>query len=328
MIYTNFEEQVKSHLQFLRGAGLVLSVLSIDSLDFIRCHSDEMIGRGEYAYKTMSRRLNNGMTGLITWCRGKDGIVSQHKTYGYNFKSNEAEGTLHALATITQSILKEKEFEQDLRRIQKFWDLSLQVGESEYLQRKGVRAHRIRFRENRYGKVAVVPMRDVYGQLRGYQILNANGSKVFAKGIRINGLFHALADLIDNIPIGIAESYVTAATCYKLLPMPTVTAFTSENLEKTAEVLRESYPNSPIVIFADNDKHLSQNKGMLSAKKALKKAQGNGVILAPQFRRDLKAKGYSDWNDLVREIGPSGASEQMWKRLQETQNERIMTFYI
>lgn len=323
-----FEEQVASHLQFLREAGLVLSTLSIDSLDFIRCHSGEMIGRGEYAYKTVSRRLDNGMTGLMTWCRGRNGIVDQHKTYGYHFQSNEANSTLQALTTITQSILKEKKFRQDLRRIQKFWDLSSPIGDSDYLQRKGVKAHRIRFRENYYGKVAVIPMRNIYGQLMGYQILNANGSKAFAKGIRISGLFHAITDLIDNVPIGIAESYVTAATCYELLPMPTITVFTSENLEQTAEVLRDRYPNSPLVIFADNDRHLAQNKGMLSAKKALKKAQGNGIILAPKFKGGLKARGYSDWNDLVREIGSAEASKQMWQELQKTQDDRIKTFYI
>lgn len=321
MIYMTFEQQIADHLQFLQAAGLAISTLSINPPDFIRCHSSEMDGRGEYAYKTVSRQLNNGMTGLMTWCRSQGGKVSQHKTYGYSFQGNEVEKALQAL---TQSILKEKKFEQDLRKIQKFWDLSSPTGESDYLRRKGVKAHGIRFRENSYG---VIPMKDVYGQLKGYQILNANGSKVFAKSIRLAGLFHALTDLMDNVPIGIAESYVTAATCYELLPMPTITAFTSENLEKTTELLRERYPNSPLVIFADNDAHLAQNKGLLSAKKALKKAQGNGIILTPKFKGCLKGRGYSDWNDLVREMGPSEASGQMWKVL-ETQDDRIKTFYI
>lgn len=328
MIYMTFQEQTASHLQFLRKAGLELTRLSINSPDFIRCHSGNMNGRGEYAYKTVLRQLNNGMTGLMTWCRGSGGRISQHKTYGYSFPSHEAENALQALNTLTSSILKEKEFEQCLKRIQKFWDLSSLTGESDYLQRKGVKAHRIRFRENHYGKIAVVPMRDVYGELNGYQILNANGSKAFAKGIRINGLFHALTDLEDNVPIGIAESYVTAATCLELSQIPTITAFTSENLEKTVEILRESYPNSPLIIFADNDKHLEQNKGILSAKKALKKAQGNGIILAPQFRGSLKGRGYSDWNDLVREIGPSEASDQLWKGLKQMSDERVDTFFI
>ena len=327
MIYMTFEQQIADHLQFLQAAGLALSTLSINPPDFIRCYSGEMDGRGEYAYKTVSRQLNNGMTGLMTWCRSQGGKVSQHKTYGYSFQGNEAEKALQALTMLTQSILKDKEFEQDLRRIKKFWDLSSPTGESDYLRRKGVNAHGIRFRENLYGKVAVIPMKDIYGQLKGYQILNANGSKVFAKGIRLAGLFHALTDLMDNVPIGIAESYVTAATCYELLPMPTITAFTSENLEQTAEILRERYPNSPVVIFADNDAHLAQNKGIISAKKALKKAQGNGIILAPKFNGSLKGRGYSDWNDLVREMGPSEASGQMWKVL-KTQDDRIKTFYI
>ncbi len=135
--------------------------------------------------------------------------------------------------------------------------------------------------------------------------------------------------MIDIIPIGIAEGYVTAATCFELLPMPMVTAFTSENLEHVAAALRERYPNSPLVIFADNDRHLSKNKGMISAVKALEKAKGNGIILAPRFRNCLKVRDYSDWNDLVREVGPVKACLNNYGR---NSNKRKMmglkTFYI
>jgi len=79
---------------------------------------------------------------------------------------------------------------------------------------------------------------------------------------------------------------------------------------------------------ADNDRHLSKNKGMLCAIKALEKANGNGIILAPRFRNSSKERDYSDWNDLVREIGPVRASEQLWEELQQTQDDRIKTFYI
>ncbi len=314
MGYMTFEQQVVSHLQFLREAGLELVSLTIDSADFIRCLAAGTTGRGEYAYKTVSRQLNNGMTGLMTWCRSKGGEINQHKTYG--------QGALHGIAA------EKGGSNMDLKKIQKFWDFSSPHGESDYLKRKGVQAHRIRFRENCYGKVAVIPMANVQGELRGYQILNSNGSKVFAKGIRVNGLFHSLTDLVDNIAIGIAESYVTAATCFELLPMPTVTAFTGDNLEHVAAVLRQRYPNSPLVIFADNDRHLDKNKGMMAAEKALKEAKGNGIVLAPQFSGDLKMREYSDWNDLVREIGPMEASRQMWEAMKQTQDDRIKTFYI
>jgi phage/plasmid primase-like uncharacterized protein len=326
MGYMTFKQQVASHLRFLQEAGLQVANLEIDSVDFIRSHAEGQIGRGEYAYKTETRRLDNGMTGLITWCRSKSGKVSGHKTYGHGSSScfiNNGEREL------IQQPRREKEeiSEKNLRRIQKFWEMSYPEGESDYLKRKGVKAYRIRFRENFYGKVAIIPMRNINGQLRGYQILNADGSKVFAKGIPINGLFHYFSDLIDNVAIGMAESYVTAATCYELLPMPMITAFTSDNMAHVAAVLRRHYPNSPLVIFADNDKHLVENKGILAAKKALREAQGNGIILTPQFRNGLKTRDYSDWNDLVREIGPSAASEQMWKVMQKTENDKIKTFY-
>ena len=157
--------------------------------------------------------------------------------------------------------------------------------------RARVGAYRIRFRDNQYGKVAVIPMKDIQGNLKGYQILNADGSKVFAKDIRITGLFHQLTDLVDNMAIGITESYVTAATCYELLPMPMVTVFCSDNMQHVASVLRNRYPKSPLVIFADNDSHLSENRGIINAAKALKKAMGNGIVMAPRFNNCPKERG-------------------------------------
>lgn len=331
MGFITFEQQMVLHLQFLQQAGLEVKSLIIDPPEFIRSRIDGEVGRGEYAYKTVSRKLNNGMTGLITWCRSENGQIQTYKTYGHPPRGdNQKTMPFGASPSITCPALTEenKYMEIDMTRIQRFWDLSSPEGESDYLIRKGVKPHRIRFRENQYGKVAVLPMTDILDRLKGYQILNANGSKVFAKGIHLTGLFHRLTDLIDNVAIGIAESYVTAATCYALLPMPIVTAFTGDNMQHVAAALRGRYPKSPLVIFADNDSHLIENKGMINAAKALEKAKGNGIILAPRFNKCPKVRDYSDWNDLVREVGPVSASEQIWMQLKQTQDDRILTFYI
>jgi phage/plasmid primase-like uncharacterized protein len=330
MGYMTFAEQIASHLQFLQKAGHAVINLTIDSEEFLRSQAEGEVGK--YAYKTVSRQLNNGMTGLMTWCRSEGGRISNHRTYGYG--SQEAKYNLNLSGKSSHDISREYSNEKegcdiDIKKIQKFWELSSTCGESDYLTRKGVKAHHIRFRENCYGRVAVIPMRNIQGQLRGYQILNADGSKAFAKGIRLNGLFHNLTDLSDNVPIGIAESYVTAATCHDLLPMPTVTAFTGDNLEHVAAALRERYPNSPLVIFADNDRHLRENKGMVCAKKAIEKAKGNGIILKPRFRNSLKVRDYSDWNDLVREIGSWATYKQILiETVKQTQDGRILTHYI
>ena len=331
MKFMTFEQQMALHLQFLQQTGFDVKNLIIDPLEFIRSLAKDEVGRGEHAYKTVSRKLNNGMTGLMTWSRSENGQIQTYKTYGYppreDNQKTKSFGTSPSM-TCTALTEGEKYMEINMTKIQRFWDLSSPVGESDYLIRKGVKPHRIRFRENHFGKVAVIPMTDIHGCLKGYQILNADGSKVFAKGIHLTGLFHRFTDLVDNVAIGMAESYVTAATCHTLLPMPMVTAFTGDNMQHVAAALRGRYPNSPLVIFADNDSHLAENKGMLNAAKALEKAQGNGIILAPCFNGCPKARNYSDWNDLVREIGIVSSSEQIWMQLKQTQDDRILTFYI
>lgn len=187
MGYMTFGQQVAQHLHFLREAGLELEDLTIDSPEFIRCRATGGLGRGEYAYKTASKRLNNGLVGLMTWCRSESGQVNIYKTYGYPSTPDNYQGKDLSFASSLndcQVITKEQLCcNIDIERIRKFWELSSHHGESDYLKRKGVGAYRIRFRENQYGKVGVIPMRDVQDKLLGYQILNANGSKIFAKGI-------------------------------------------------------------------------------------------------------------------------------------------------
>jgi phage/plasmid primase-like uncharacterized protein len=324
MGYMTFGQQVTQHLQFLQKAGLEVKNLTINSAEFIRSRANEKLGRGEYAYKTVSRMLNNGMTGLMTWCRSENGQIHTYKTYGH---SPDKDDYHKALASPTYQTMTKEEICLDIEKIQKFWELSSQQGESDYLKRKGVGAYRIRFRENQYGKVAVIPMRDMRNRLLGYQLLNPNGTKIFAKGIRISGLFHQLNELINGMPIGIAESYVTAATCIEIIGISMVTAFTSDNLEQIAIALRQGYSRSPLVMFADNDRHLHENKGIISAFKALKQAGSKGIVIAPYFNDYPRTRNYSDWNDLVREIGKRRAFEQIQYGLNNAEDEGLRQWW-
>ena len=93
------------------------------------------------------------------------------------------------------------------------------------------------------------------------------------KGARTRGLFHALQKPVNGEAIGIAESYVTAATCFELSGVSTVCCFSSGNMLDTALIMRKSYPNSPLVLFADDDRHLGErglpNKGVCMALEAI-----------------------------------------------------------
>ena len=306
MGYMTFEQQQVKHLQFLQEAGLEVASLIIDSPEFIRCRKTGEIGRGESTYKTVSRILNNGMIGLMTWRRSEGQEVAIYKTYGWLCNSNNTETNRSDVPSKTAYQVLTKgdiPFQSNLARIQTFWELSSRYGVSDYLRRKGVGSYRIRFRDNKYGKVAVVPAENIQGLLCGYQMLNANGDKLFAKDMQLKGVFHWLNMLTDDSAIGIAESYVTAATCLEVTCMPMVTAFSGYNLEHVAMALKNRYPNNPLVIFADNDVHLKENKGVISALNALNRATRGSIMLTPKFSRGFEGPSYSDWNDLVRVSG-------------------------
>src|ERR1700693_5207157 len=83
MEYMNFEQQTINHLQFLRQIGMEVESLKINPQEFVRVRGTGQIGRGEYAYKTVSRILKNGMMGLLTVCRRASGTVTTPKTYGW-----------------------------------------------------------------------------------------------------------------------------------------------------------------------------------------------------------------------------------------------------
>lgn len=330
MGYMSFEQQTVKHLQFLQKTGLEVANLIINPSDFIRSRTTGELGRGEYAYKTVSRILNNGMMGLLTWCRRESGEISTFKTYGRSCSLADRERFFadKEPKAANQPIVEKKiSLEGDLIKVQKFWDLSSCHGRADYLERKGVGSYRIRFRDNHYGRVAVVPIVTVRDKLCGYQILNPNGSKVFAKGMQLKGTFHRLTELSDDSAIGIAESYVTAATCLELISMPMVTAFTSSNLEYVVMALQERFPKGPLVIFADNDTHLSENKGVNSALKALGRSKCGGLVLIPQFQTYPPCGNHSDWNDMVRVSGRVGALEQLREGLRKTQDNRMKRFY-
>ena len=302
MSYMTMEEQITSHLTFLRKNNFVVDELHLDA-GFIRCSSSGSIaGRGEICYQTKKNQLRNGLVGLVTWARGEGGESKTHKTYGQDFLTSAATGL---------NKIESKNSSDEIEKAEAFWQLSDEQGEAEYLLRKGVGYYGIRFRNTEYGKVAIVPMRDISGKLWSYQIINPDGTKRYAKNVETKFLLHMLHKPIDGFPIGIAESYVTAATCFELTGIAMVTAFCADNLKPVGMALRATFRNSPIIVFGDNDRHLHENKGELVAE-AVKSELGMGChVVIPEFSGYPSQKDFSDWNDLAREIGVKETRKQI-----------------
>ncbi|HET6245238.1 MAG TPA: toprim domain-containing protein [Bacteroidia bacterium] len=298
------EEQIVSHVMFLKKEQIAMDDLLIDQ-GFIRCHIvGESIGRGELCYQTKKTLLRNGLIGLATWLRTKGGEIKTHKTYGLPNTTS--------LPGIDLEKIKNREASEKAKI---FWNMSDQIGEAEYLLKKGVGYYGIRFRQTEHGKVAVIPMGDVNGKLYSYQLINADGSKRFAKDVGILGLMHMLHRPINGFAIGLAESYVTAASCFEVTGITMVTSFSSENLKLVGKELRNTFPQSPLIIFGDNDRHLKENKGKQAAYAAQVELGNCCQIVTPDFEGYQLSREFSDWNDYVRENGIKTTREAIQKTL-------------
>lgn len=195
MPFKTFAEQVDEHLAFLRSKGLDVEALAIDK-GFIRCHAlnGSECGRGEYSYKTQKNHMNKpGIVGLVTWCRGSNGNQFKHSTYGLDGEVKSR------MLELERPIIKKEdsgpkiavsEVESKARYL---WNKTKKIGQSDYLERKGIGSYGIRFLENQYGRVAVVPAMDEGETLRNLQFLNPNGFKRFLKG-----LWHMVAYFISS----------------------------------------------------------------------------------------------------------------------------------
>jgi phage/plasmid primase-like uncharacterized protein len=322
MSYKSYSTQVNEHLAFLKSKGFDVLELKVDA-GFIRCSENgESQGRGELVYKTGSRVLNNGLTGLQTWFRGLQGATDRFLTYGLGPQEGEIieEQNTDVRATVSTTNKDMSSYEDAGRRAYGFWQHSSESGRSEYLERKRVGYYGIRFRAAEpYGAVAVIPMYDTVGRLWNYQLLNPDGTKRHPKNTRTEGLFHILGNLVDGQAIGIAESYVTSASCQELTGIPVVCAFCSQNLKAVAVAMRERHAKSPLIIFSDNDRHVEikglPNQGILKAQEAVNAAGKLSFLVEPDFGSLSDSKSRSDWNDLIREKGFEYARAQVHEKL-------------
>ena len=319
-----YDDQIREHIAFLQSNGLdvvELKVSAAGNAEYVRCRAiGETSGRGEYCYQTVGSTLKNGTFGLSTICRlPGDERPAPFRTNGLPPSANCINPQVDCASFARPKPRKaddqgRQSNEEAEKKSQYIWSLAKESGRSDYLEKKEVGAYGIRFLENKYGRVAVVPARDPGGSIRALEFLNPDGIKRFLTGSSWKGLFHMLRPPVNGQIIGIAESYVTAAICLELVRIPTVCAFSSGNLPAVARSIHAMFPASSIAIFADNDRHLESkgvNVGVLKAKEALNGLGRSVFLLAPDFGSRQPAKDESDWNDLVRVLGIEVAERQL-----------------
>lgn len=133
----------------------------------------------------------------------------------------------------------------------------------------------------------IIPMRDVHGVLWSIQTINDDGRKDFQKYGRVTGLFHGIGQNNTCKPLIIAEGYATAASLLKVYGSPVAVAFTAGNIPHVAEALRGKYPKQRMMICADNDAETPGNPGVAKAHEAAKKV--GAVVVVPTFAHGVAA---------------------------------------
>ncbi|EOV4287847.1 zincin-like metallopeptidase domain-containing protein [Escherichia coli] len=169
-----------------------------------------------------------------------------------------------------------------------------------YLQAKGIQGH-AGVMTDREGQKTYIPAFDADGKQWTMQYIQEDGTKRFAKDSKKEGCFHPVGgmDALAAAPaLVISEGYATAAQVAEAVGHATVAAFDSGNLEAVAKALHAKFPDKPVIIAGDDDRHLvmthGNNPGREKAEAAAQAVGGKAIfpIFAPTentYPRDLPA---------------------------------------
>lgn len=172
-------------------------------------------------------------------------------------------------------------------KAQWIWSKAVKGGHG-YLERKSISGASTRV----YKGALLVPAYKA-GKLTSLQFISADGEKRFLTGGEIEGAYGSLGKDVGEIYI--SEGYATAASIHEATGKASIWAFNAGNLEHVALAIRKKYPDSRLIICADNDQFGANNVGLEKAKKAAMMV--NGLIVWPDIPED-DADRRTDFNDL------------------------------
>lgn len=229
--------------------------------------------------------------------------IAPGKEHKLSKEQLEAIRKQHAEATKKAEAQRKAEAERASHEATRAWFKYLPEGESQYFQRKMVRAHGVKFAPSGNGTVAI-PMKDTAGKVWGLQIIRGKdrGNKMekeyWPKGLNKKGHFHTLGSLTPQTKcILIGEGYATCATLFQATEIPTLVAFDAGNLQEVAIATHKAYPRAKILICADDDYLTDGNPGCKKAESAALAV--GGAWIKPEFPASREGKKLTDFNDLA-----------------------------
>ncbi|PHM40107.1 DNA primase [Xenorhabdus mauleonii] len=177
------------------------------------------------------------------------------------------------------------------------------AGQSPYLMVKGLHYPNQRLLAD---NSTVLRLATLDKKATGAQIIKPNGEKKLLTGSQKKGAFITLSALAESPDaVIITEGYATALTVNQLCNGTILAALDAGNLLSVAQSVRERWPDTKIIIAADNDWHHSGeldkngkpkvNTGKISAEKAA--IAVNGWLTLPPTEHK------ADWDDYRQQHG-------------------------
>lgn len=316
----------------LQAAGLLVDSLDVGRMRRVKVEGDRE-RRGWYLLHEL--RLQNGSDIIV----GSFGIWRGADNNATKIELRKNELSTEQAAALRKRIAEDKKRSEAARKADAAraadkagaaWRKCSEQGSSEYLERKGVQAHGVRFSPQ---GAMVIPMLDVTGKVHGLQIIRgkqAAGAKrrldkeFWPAGLIKKHHFHLLGMVGLTTPvILVAEGYATAASLFEATGLPVAVAFDAGNLGPVASALRARYKKAQILICADDDAFSDGNPGITCASAAA--LEVGGAFVAPRFADDaarraaFAAKGtkLTDYNDLHLAEGLHVVRVQIEDRLTE-----------
>ena len=247
----------------ITGFGLIVNRLDVGRM--VRCRIDgDKEKRGWYILHEIT--LSGGDTVFV----GSYGIWQGADANAQKIELTKVELSAEQKAAIKKRIADDKKradweqkkrAEQSALRADKAWRNLQTDGDCDYLHRKGIAAHGIRFTEK--GALAV-PMLDTSGRLHGLQFIldktkqkelidkhNGRDKQFWPAGVVKKSHFHLIGYPTDLLLV--AEGYATAASLHEATGFPVAVAFDAGNLQSVATALKKRYPHTKFLICADDD---------------------------------------------------------------------------
>jgi putative DNA primase/helicase len=350
--WANYDDVISQ----MRAFGLDVDALEINTHRPVRCKEigGDREKRGWYWLSDIELTKKDNtrdwyITGAFGIYRGAENLrakveMSKHRV-AITAEQKAAMEARHKEMQQRRKAIRAGEIQRAAQKATFAWAKFVADGESDYLTRKRVKAHGLRFSPSGNGTVAV-PMCDAAGRISGLQIIRANRQQrralekeYWPKGLEKIGRFHLVGNPVAGGVILLAEGYATAAELHEDSGFPVAVAFDAGNLVHVAKALAEAYSRCRILVCADDDylqkcklchqptlvavsdcshcglPHGQVNPGIEAARAAAFAVSGHTLV--PSWPFDRAGKKLTDFNDLGThaEGGKHLVRAQVWEAL-------------